>query len=177
MNILKYKELIDTECSNQSDSILNIQAIKVDGTNSLKMLLKCGDLKSCDYLRYKKDKILLIEISDLNFQLANLTRELGSNIPNTTVVSKSTAKLFRPMNIIQKELKEKVTNTILILNELIKYVKFNINKIKIFVVALCTNSTSDIMIFDRVKRDLKKQLKVLIDDIILIPSIELHRIL
>ena len=175
MNIIYYREYIDTECSRLNNVVLDIKAIKVDGNNSLKMSLKCGNLNSCDYFRYKKDKFLLIEITDLNYQLQNLNSELSGI--DTSTMGKKTSKKFKPMHIIQKELKDKISNTQLILNELQKVLNFSLNKLKIFIVALCTTSQSDIMIFDKIKRDLKRQLGVLVDDIWLVPVMELNRIL
>ena len=177
MNILQYREHINTECSNHQDTILSKKAIKVDGNSSLKMALKCGDLKSCDYLKYKKEKIFMIEISDLNFQLKKLSIELNPITNSVNSLSKSTSKMLKPMNIIQKELKEKVTNSMLILNELVKYIHFMVTKTKVFIVALCTNSKSDIMIFDKIRKDLKRHLKILVDDIILLPTVELEKVL
>ena len=51
MNILQYRKFIDTECSDQTNSILKRKALKIDGNNSLKMELNCKDLKTINYLK------------------------------------------------------------------------------------------------------------------------------
>lgn len=166
MNILQYRKFIDTECSNQTNTILKTKALKIDGKNSLKMEFNCKDLKSSDYLKYKKNEIIFIEISDLQKQFNDIKikndllskdckKQLGKNLTNK----------IEPRNIIREELREKFIQTDLILHKLLKFIKFNIDKSKIFIIAICSNSISDVMAFQYLINDLKSSLKSFLKDI------------
>jgi hypothetical protein len=174
VNILKYREYIDTECTDHQQMILNKKAIKLDGNSSLKMAVECGDLKSCDYLKYKKEKILLIEISDIKRQLQDLVQKTWCiSQESKETLGKKLAKKIEPKKIIKEELRDKYIQTTLILYKLVEQIKFNINKSKAFIVAICSNSNSDVMAFDFIRLQLKQSLKGLIDDVQIVPAKDL----
>lgn len=166
MNILKYREYIDTECSNHDNKILNRKALKLDGCNSLKMSIGCKDLKSCDYLKYKKEEILLIEISDIKKQFDSIMiRKDSLTVESKKQLGKKLNKKIDPRNIIRDELRAKYLETSLILKQLTENVKFNINKSKIFIIAICSKNISDIMAFQYLINDLKSSLKAFLKDV------------
>ncbi|QKF58959.1 hypothetical protein [Aliarcobacter lanthieri] len=176
MNILKYREFIDTECSNNQQIKLDKKAIKIDGNNSLKMTIGCGDLKSCDYLRYKKDKILLIEISDLKKQFTDICSKTELLSKDTKKqLGKILTKKIDPRNIIRDETRSKYLETINILNELTSYVKFNMKKSKIFIIAICSNNISDTIALQYLERDLKISLNNFVKDVRVILANDLEK--
>ena len=91
MNICQHKEYINLECKSFGTNILTVKAIKLDGKNSLKEKINCSDFKSCDYLRYKKDKIVLIEVSDFHTQLRTLQLHYSS-LKSCKSIDKTTLK-------------------------------------------------------------------------------------
>jgi len=162
MKILQYREFINTECTNTDNTILNKKAIKIDGVKSLKKYACCTHLKSCDYLKYKKSKIILVEISDLKAQIINLKKSYDTK---------------EILQMIYRELKEKITQTLLFLEALSKKILFDTTKHKIFTIAICTESKSDILIFSKIVKDLKKHLQIFLYDVKLVPVVELKRML
>ncbi|MCT7529606.1 hypothetical protein N5T79_10655 [Aliarcobacter cryaerophilus] len=180
MNILKYREFINTECSNQQQK-LKKRAIKIYGSNSLKMAIGCGDLKSCDYLKYKKENILFIEISDLKKQFTDICSKTESLSKDTKKqLGKILTKRIDPRNIIRDETRSKYLETINILNilnELTSYVKFNIKKSKIFIIAICSDNISDIIAFQYLERDLKVSLNNFVIDVKVMFSKDLENII
>lgn len=175
MNIFKYREFIDTECSNQQDTQLGVQALKLDGQNSLKMAIGCGDLKSCDYLKYKRNEILFIEISDLNMQFSDLIQKTSCiDQECKDKLGKSIQKRIEPKSIINHEMKDKCIQTNLILYKLSECIKVSLDRIKILIIAICSDNLSDTMAFDFIKINLKQTLKSLVSDvkIILVKDLE-----
>ena len=79
------------------------------------------------------------------------------------------------MSIIKKEIRDKYIQTLLILQELSKYIKYNINKTKEYILAFCIENQSDIMIFDMIKNELLSSLKGHVKEIKLIPAMELEK--
>ena len=178
MNILKYREYIDTECSSHQHKILNKKALKLDGDNSLKMAIGCKDLKSCDYLKYKKDKILLIEISDLTTQMQELIQKTSCITEECKdTLGKKLQKKLKPEMIIKEELREKYLQTTLILHKLEEHVKFSFHKSKIFIIAICSNRTSDVMAFQYLINDLKACLQSFFEEIKIVLAKDLVRVI
>lgn len=170
MNILQYREFINSECSNHSHTILTKKAIKLDGKNSLKMAIGCKDLKSSDYLKYKKNEILLLEISDLAAQLESLFKKTNSIAPECKKnLGDKLTKKITPKNIIQDELREKYIQTILILYKLKDHIRISLDKAKVYVVALCSTNISDVRAFQYLVNHLKASLKGLLDDVKVVP--------
>jgi len=176
MNISKYEHYIDLECSNFENNILNIKAIKIDGKESLKEEISCSDFKSCDYLLDRDDKIQLIEISDFHTQLEKLKLQYQS-LKLCKDTDKKVLKRNHPMSIIKKEIRDKYIQTLLILQELVKYIDFNISKAKEYILAFCIDNISDIMIFENIKNELLSSLKGHIEEVKLIPAMELEKVL
>lgn len=178
MNILKYREFVDTECSNQQNTKLNKKAIKIDGDDSLKMNIGCGELKSCDYIRYKRDKILFIEISDLKKQLIDLSDKTSCITQECRdSLDKRIKKRIVPKNIIREEMRTKFVQTDLIFHKLLKFVRFNIEKPKIFTIALCSNNTSDVIAFQYLETDLKSSTKTFLKDVKVVLTKDLEKVI
>lgn len=178
MNILKYRQLIDTECSNQQNTQLSVKAVKLDGQNSLKMAIGCGDLKSCDYMRYKKDKILLIEISDLKMQIADLIQKTSCISQECKdSLGKTIQKRIEPTAIINHEMKDKCIQTNLILYKLSENIQISLDKIKILIVAICSDSLDDIIAFNFIKINLKQTLKSLVGDVKIVLAKDLEKVI
>ena len=170
MNILRYREYINTECSNQENTILSKKALKLDGNNSLKMAINCSDLKSCDYLKYKKSEITLIEISDLSAQLKDLHKNIQCITDDCKIqLGKKIIKKIDPKTIIREELRDKYIQTTLILYKLKEFISITINNTRTFIIAICVVNQSDILIFDIIKKDIKNSLKGLVDGVQVVP--------
>lgn len=165
MKILKYRCLIDTECEDNKLAKPK-KALKIDGYCSLKMDINCKDFKSCDYLRYKKSEIILIEISNLEKQFMDiesksslLTKVQKKQLGNTL------SKRIEPMSIIRDELRDKYIQTDLILHKLTDHLQFNIKKSKTYIIAICSNNQSSVIMFQCLLYDLKSSLKLHSKDI------------
>ena len=144
MKLLDYREKIKTECNLIGNPILNVQAIKIDGTvKGLKQQLGCKSQKSCDY--FKRNKFLyFIEVSDFNQQLIDLSKKSLSKSEKT---------------YIKMEVKLKLSDTLLIYEELLKKSKINSrNKVlkKKALLAVCSEKISDIIAFANLERELTR---------------------
>lgn len=159
MKILRYKCFIDTECK-ENNLYIPKKALKIDGNHGLKMDINCKDLKSCDYFKYKKNEIVVIEISNLEKQFKDLQSKSSLLTKSQKKqLGNSLSKRIEPISIIREELREKYLQTDLILHKLTDYVKYNIKKSKVYIIALCSNSESNAMMFQHLKYDLKSSLK------------------
>jgi len=139
--LLKYRESLNTECR-IAKPILKMRAIKIDSnTDSLKNFVGCKDLKSCDYIKKRKKNLYFIEVSDFNAQLEDLSR----------ISTDATAKKY-----IKMEVKLKLSETILIFEQICKKFKINVTSIKNHKVLLsiCKEKQSDVIVFDRLAREL-----------------------
>jgi len=169
MQLLKYREKINTECTLLSNPppILSIKAIKIDGTpKGLKHKVGCRHLKSCDYFRQKKENFYFIEISDFYQQLLNL---------------KKTKKHEEAVKEIKNEVHSKLSETLLIYQQLQNYFKFNEKKAllkkKTFLVT-CQERKSDSLVFAKLQREFEKKYQpTFFTTIKFIPYKELENIL
>lgn len=110
--LLKYRQRIDTECTNTDARVLDLKAIKLDGDNSLKEALGLAGIKTCDYLRRKGGRAVLIECTDLVRQRTNEQpgyQQISEWLESITVQShkkslRRTIKLLEPEARIREEL-------------------------------------------------------------------------
>lgn len=161
-----YEENINTECD-ENEQTLTIKAIRIDGKKGLKYKLGCGALKSCDYMKDEQDCCLLLEISDLKRQHDNLTKEHEQLTPRLS-------EKYKPEKIIQQELRIKYTDTLTILCQLEKQTSFKDKDKKVYLIALCTNSMADVVMFQKLGDNIKSNLKTLVAKVIILPASELE---
>jgi len=144
MGLLKYTEFINTECR-VTNPTLCIKALKIDAnTRSLKTNLGCKNLKSCDYFKRSNHKFYFIEISDFHAQFIDLS---SNNTPKD--VEKN----------IKLEVRLKLSDTLLIYQKLLDKFNFKANNCELkkkVLLAVCKDSLSDSIFFDRIARDLTK---------------------
>jgi len=141
--LLEYKEPLNTECR-IAQPILKVRAIKIDAdVDSLKKFVGCKDLKSCDYIKKRKNNLYFIEVSDFNAQLEDLSKK------STDAIAKKYIKM---------EVKLKLSETILIFEQMCKKFKINTATIKNHKVLLsiCKEKQSDVIVFDRIARELTR---------------------
>jgi len=147
MKLLGYREFINTECSLINNPILKIKAIKIDSNknkNNLKQQMGCKNLKSCDYFRRRKDSFYFIEISDFHTQLENLKSKFSN---------KEASK------IIKNEIRLKLSETLLLYNQILKqlYIKDDNQKLKNRVLlTVCKSSIPDTIVLAYLSRELTK---------------------
>lgn len=172
MNLDSFKEYINTECSMLGNPSLPIEAIKVDaeGTESLKYKLCKNGLKSCDYIKFTENKIYFIEFSDLYEQLSNL-RALSEAIKNLNMSDEEKTALkhnkliIKEPKAIKNELQSKISES-LHLFQLISDnydISRHLAKNKIFFIALCKIVIADIIIFDKILREIQKKFRTVIN--------------
>ncbi len=171
MNLDLFIEEINTECSMFGNPSLSIQAIKVDaeGTNSLKYKLCQNALKSCDYIKFTENKTYFIEFSDLYEQLNNL-RTLSNAINNSNISDDEKIALNRNKvinkepTVIKNELQSKISESLLLLQLISEHydITEHMEKNKIFFIALCKTVISDIIMFDRILREIQKKFQTVI---------------
>ncbi len=141
--LIEYRESIHTECRVPNPT-LKIEAIKLDANiNSLKKKVGCARLKSCDYLKKKKNKLYFIEISDFNAQFQDLSSSFTSD---------------EAKNIIRNEIRLKLSESLLIFNTICAV--FTIHREKITqnkaLLALCKEKKSDIIAMAFIARAMEK---------------------
>lgn len=147
MNLLGYREFINTECSLIGSPILKVKAIKIDDNKkkqNLKQQLGCKNLKSCDYFRRKKDKFYFIELSDFHQQLIDLKKE-----NNNEIASK----------IIKDEIRLKLSETLLLYYQLLRQCTVNDCNQKLknkALLTVCKEKKSDVIVFAKLERDLSR---------------------
>jgi len=156
MQLLKYREKIDTECTlvaNPSPK-LSAMSIKIDGTpTGLKIWLGCRDEKSCDYFRQNKKNFYFIEISDFYAQFSNLQTNITRR--NTTLKTPQEA-----MEYIFDEIKSKLEGTIKIFEALASCTVFGSNKLildKKVLLATCSEGSREAVIFATIQRNLEQR--------------------
>lgn len=165
MGLLKYREFINTECRVEKP-ILCFKAIKIDANiKSLKNIIGCKNLKSCDYFKKYKQKFYFIEVSDFNAQFEDLSSSR----------TQEDAKKY-----IKLEIRLKLSDTLLIYQKLQE--KFNLKlgncslKRKALL-AICKDNTRDSIFLDRITRELTKHYcPEHLSSIQLIPYIKLEEI-
>ncbi len=141
--LIQFRENINTECRIVNPT-LKVQAIKIDASsNSLKQKVGCKALKSCDYLKKRDKKLYFIEISDFNAQFEDLSK---------ISTPKSAAKQ------IKLEIRLKLSDTLLIFQEICKKFKIKTEKISSnkVLLTICKEKKSDVIVFDRLARELTK---------------------
>ena len=145
MNLLRFREKINTECSLIGSPILNVKAIKIDANlKSLKQEVGCKNLKSCDYFRRKKDKFYFIELSDFHLQLENLKKK-----SNTTDDKK----------YIKIEVRLKLSDTLIIFQNLIKKYKIKYENTQLknkVLLVICKENLSDTIAFNYISKELSR---------------------
>ena len=155
--LLEFRENIDTECENIS--ILKIKAIKLDESKNLKISfrqkMKMGHIGCCDYIRFSRDNLILIEFSDLIKQKRALEKKYD-NIKNSD-------KVIREENI------NKIKNTLLLISHYLKSKKRVDIYSKKFILGVCSDSKSDLIAFEKLKLELISAAKPLIDTVSIIP--------
>jgi hypothetical protein len=172
MNLDLFVEEINTECSMLGNPSLSIQAIKVDaeGVNSLKYKLCQNELKSCDYIKFTESKIYFIEFSDLYEQLNNLrtlsTAIRNSNISDNEKIALNRNKvIIKEPTVIKNELQSKISESLLLFQLIADNcdITEHIEKNKIFFIALCKTVIADIIMFDRILREIQKKFRTVIN--------------
>ncbi len=180
INLEEFLSNIDLECDSEDD-IIPIKAFQLDnkrsGSFGLKHKLKVESIKSCDYFLEKDEKILIIEISNFFKQLENLksTYNKLKKVKNLNREDKDLIREFLfPEIVMKNEAKNKYLNTLLLLSY------FNLATVKkrkkIFILAYCVDGYSVAQVLDRIERNLKNELQVLVDDIKVIPAREIERL-
>ncbi len=185
MNLLPYCQKIDTECSDSPNSILKLRAIKLDGKKSLKESLGLADVKSCDYLRVRRRKATVIECSNLPRQHQNELKQYNKLTACATdksdrALRKAIEKLH-PEKTIREELRYKCIHSLLLLHRLADRIGFKLdekfqNGIE-YVVAICAESSADVMAFQNLEGKLFANLKGIVQKVKVVPASERERIL
>lgn len=185
MTLLPFCQKIDTECSDSPNSLLKLRAIKLDGQHSLKESLGLADVKSCDYLRVRKHKATLIECSNLSRQHQNELTQYNKltacvSDKNDRALKKAIAKLH-PDQTIREELRYKCIHSLLLLHRLADRIGFKLDEkfqsgIE-YVVAICTESSADVMAFQNLDVKLSASLKGIVQKVKIVPADELERVL
>lgn len=185
MNLLPYCQKIDTECSDSPNSILKLRAIKLDGQHSLKESLGLADVKSCDYLRVRRRTATLIECSNLPRQHQNELTKYNkltacATDKNDKALRKAIEKLH-PDRTIREEVRYKCIHSLLLLHRLADRIGFKLDEkfqsgIE-YVVAICADSSADVMAFQNLDGKLSASLKGIVQKVKVVPASELERIL
>jgi hypothetical protein len=172
LNLDLFIEDINTECSMLGNPSLSIQAIKVDaeGENSLKYRLCQNELKSCDYIKFTENKTYFIEFSDLYEQLKNL-RVLSNAISNSNISDSEKRALnekkviIKEPTVIKNELQSKISESLLLFQLIADNydITAHMGKNKIFFIALCKILISDIIMFDRILREIQNKFRTVIN--------------
>lgn len=191
MKLLQYRQRIDTECTNLTQPVLSIKAIKLDGEGkgSLKNTLGLASIKTCDYLRSRKGEALLIECSDLvrqhnnEFPVFQQLESLAESVADPEQKKRLCRKIERmkPDACIRQEMRYKCIHSLLLLYRLGERSGFRVEEkfnrgIK-FVVAICTHSTSDVMAFQHLRQNLQATLKGVADSVCVVPANQLDKLL
>ena len=172
INLDNYLKEIDLECNYDDDKVM-IKAYQLDNKGrgdtivfGIKNKLKVDKIKSCDYFLENDKKIFIVEISDFFRQLEYL-KETYNKIKKYESLDRKDLKLVKSCisseSVIKSEIKNKYLNTLLILN----YFNLAKNKYKekCLVLAFCVNNSDVVRVLDNISRDLKSDLKNLVDDI------------
>jgi hypothetical protein len=104
----------------------------------------CKNIKSCDYFRRKKNNFYFIEISDFHAQLINLQKEFNQEVA------------FKK---IADEVRLKLSETLLLYHQIIKqsHIKIENQNLKNkALLTVCKDNKSDIIVFERLARNLTK---------------------
>lgn len=170
INLSTYTEFIETECT--PSKTLSIEAIKLGGQPAgLKDKLGCGGLKSCDYLKDEDDCLILLEISDLSKQKQKQNLSAGGYQQLPVKLKEK----FNQKRLIQSELRAKYTDTLTTLYELSKQTQtLNIDKNKIYLVAICSNTKPAVIIFQAMLNNIKANLGTLVKKVVILPVAELE---
>jgi hypothetical protein len=179
MQLLKYREKINTECTLVSNPapILSIKAIKIDGTpTGLKIWIGKGNTKSCDYLTQRNRSNFFIEISDFYAQLSDLQNKTSIKNPSKKTLSEAKEYIFN-------EIISKLQGTNSIFVKLVSRIQYNQAKQdfdKKALLVTCKESSQEAIVFAQLQRELKrdKRLKAFkLETIKFIPYKELEKIL
>ena len=187
MYLLKYIEIMNTECNLLGNPILKNKAIRIDGKGkekNLKYFLKQDSLKSCDYLKLKNNHMLFIEFSDLNQELKDLEqqeqqRDLDLNVagPRPLNVSK---KIFpKSLDALHDGINQKIAETLLLMTIMEQnfYLVNNTKRRKNFLMGICSSSQSDAQVFDIVSRKIIQKYKNILHRIVFLPYTEIDAIM
>lgn len=182
MNILKYREHIDTEFKEGHAKVLSIKALKTDAKqDSLKKFLNMQSAKSCDYIRFKgPNKLWMIECSDIESQNERLFNIINLLKSKTCSVDpklnkkcnkddmRTITKSFNPEAVIRDELRQKCIETTLLVHKITDHLnicfskKFN-KKVFIIVVKEINYETS--ILYDVLAIKLRDGLNGIVDDV------------
>lgn len=165
MELEDFCEKMKTEF--QSDLVLDIMGIKLDGKDGLKKSLKLENLKSTDYVKYIDSDWIAIEFSDILRQVDNLENKLDMNLFN--VVNEIVKSLLKDRNIsenpksvtklclqvIRDEFVTKYKDTFLIL----KFTGIAFDTLNYYIVIDDQNTNVDeIILLDTLKNDIVSSL-------------------
>lgn len=178
MQLRNYCEYINTECDNSNSPILAVKALKLDGKNSLKESLQLANVKTCDYLRRKQGKALLIECSNLVRQVANESEYYNQAqqavAGQDRQLRKQVEKRFDPESRIREEMRYKCIHSLLLLHRLADRLGFRLDhKFSngvVFIIAICTESKADVMAFQGLVTKLKPTLQGIADSVKVVPA-------
>jgi len=155
MSLLSFLEKIDLECKDfPKESILNCKALRLDGKGKrgLRGQLGLGDQQNCcDYLLPNRDKLILVEISDLIAQLKNLQKQ------------KDVQKQMK------REVKIKILSTLIILFKLptkfkIAHEAIHEKQLEIIFV-ICSHNPDDVLEFEYLTSEIKNILSPLCKEV------------
>jgi len=148
MTLSDFKEKINTECDVLGNIELDVEALKVDApsSTSLKSIVGCAALKSCDYFKkYDDDLVYFIEISDFHYELQDY---IDSGLTQ---------------DIAEKKVKEgmrlKLSDSFLIYNKMINYFSVDDIEIKKVLLVFCKTKMSDVVAFSFLSNNLQLHYK------------------
>lgn len=159
MQLLKYREKINTECTlvDNPAPILSIKAIKIDGTpTGLKIWIGMRDTRSCDYLAQRNRSNFFIEISDFYAQLSDLKTKPTRKNPTLRTPQQAKEYIFN-------EITSKLQGTNSIFVELVSRIQYNQAKQNFDKKALlvtCKESSREAIVFAQLQRDLERDDKL-----------------
>lgn len=182
MNLLRFREHIDTEFKDKYAQVLAVKALKTDSEkDSLKYFLNMESAKSCDYIRFKGHKKLwMIECSDIGAQNENLSSiiqllkgkicsvdpKLNKKCNKSEI--RTITKAFKPEAVIHNEFRQKCIETTLLVHKITD--KLNISFAekfdkKHFVILVKKMDHTNVLFYDALRIKLKSGLKGIVDDV------------
>jgi hypothetical protein len=168
MTLLQFREKIETECDSLGSVKLPIKALKIDASTnqSLKHVLGCANLKSCDYLKKFNSSLYFIEISDFHY-------ELHDYLKDGLEQKKAERK-------VKEGIRLKLSDSFLIYTEMLKFFNINDNRIngKKVLLVFCKTSISDVIAFSYLSNNLENHYRpTFCSSIKVVPYTELENIL
>lgn len=172
---------MNSECNTDNNKILKLKGLRIDrkdNSNNLTKNKEYGikdhmklDIKSCDYMRFKNTKVLLIEFTDIEKQKDEFLNRRKIKIITTREKAEKRINDLKEeeiKNLIQEELRRKFVESIIVFYYICKNFNININKVKNFnfisVLVLC-QEINDPLFLENLRLNLKNGLNGIISDI------------